>query len=192
MHNGIPQLVVRFVDAVFMFRPSRTGVMVTASCALFFGAMGALTLVAKNREDFEHGEDTDEAGQWILMFALCNFFGNPLTRVCAHSFSATKKGSACRCFALFLLDEFVVAFILIVYSFVFLEKFTESETSLFKRLLYQICGPLNDLYDRGQLRWLAASSSRRAGRRAAPRDDHVHNLRRLLSPHGATHAVVSE
>ena len=55
--------------------------------------------------------------------------------VVARFFSSSQKGSACRCFLLFLLYEVISAFIVAIYGRVVFKAFTDAGTSLTTRLL---------------------------------------------------------
>jgi hypothetical protein len=127
----------RFVDGIFMFRPSKAGIAASCSVTALFWVVCASALMGKISEDAVHGEGTGASTGYLLVFVACIIIGTPLIRVCARAWTTDPavKGSLIRCFALFFIDEMSVGIIFGSYKFIILALFVDSETSLPARLL---------------------------------------------------------
>ena len=119
---------------------------------------------------------------------LCFVVGNAVITVVARFFSSSQKGSACRCFLLFLLYEVISAFIVAIYGRVVFKAFTDAGTSLTTRLLLRSVVHSTVVV---LLRMVPPPVGRRTGHRAASRHCRVHWLFRVLPSCGAAHAVFS-
>jgi len=85
-----------FAQAVFMFKPSRVGAIVTATYAILLCTVGSVTYYHIMVENYVEGAQADK-GSLRGFYGCLEIVGGPLIGVLARSFSSIeKKGSACR------------------------------------------------------------------------------------------------
>jgi len=91
---------VRFVEAVFMFKPSRAGVGATAAFSTALFAVNAVIFNHIVAQLYKDGGRVDVDRRLAVLMALLLAVGGPLIRVLAWAFSSIpeikEKGSACK------------------------------------------------------------------------------------------------
>jgi len=87
---------LRFVEAVFMFQPSKVGLAFTTTYAMLLSAVGSVIYYHTMVENYADGAQADTFSQKVILACL-SVIGSPLIRVIARSFSTKEKqGNECK------------------------------------------------------------------------------------------------